>query len=255
MSPQNQELTVGSLFAGIGGLELGLERAGMRVLWQVEKDAFCRKVLAKHWPSVTRFEDVKDVGRSNLAPVDLICGGFPCQDISHPGKRAGIVAGNQSGLWHEYARIIREMGPRYVLVENVAALLARGLDIVLGDLATLGYDAEWSVLPACAFGAPHTRERVFILAYTRCESGLQTDSPPHANRGIRGSRGDARRSHWAAVPAPDWSLPEAVSHGVVNGIPNRLDAAKALGNSVSPEVSEYIGRLIVEADKEMRGAA
>lgn len=130
-------LTVGSLFSGIGGLELGLERAGMRTVWQVEQNEYCRKVLAKHWPDVQRFIDVREVGAHNLPPVDLICGGFPCQDISNAGTMEGL-AGERSGLWSEYARIVRELRPRYVVVENVSALLARGIGCVLGDLAGLG---------------------------------------------------------------------------------------------------------------------
>jgi len=161
-------LTLDSLFAGIGGLEYGLEMTGrFKTVWQVEKDAYCRKVLAKHWPDVTRYEDVKDVGRENLEPVDVICGGFPCQDISNAGRRAGIVEGNRSGLWHEYVRIIRELRPQYVVVANVSALLVRGLDVVLGELAESGYDAEWSMLSAADVGAPHLRQRIFVIAYAR----------------------------------------------------------------------------------------
>ena len=154
----------GSLFAGIGGFDLGLERAGMECAWQVEIDPWARRVLARHWPSVPRYEDVKEVGHHNLEPVDVICGGFPCQDISHAGKRAGI-GGERSGLWGEYARIIRELRPRYVIVENVGALLVRGIDVVLRDLAESGYDAEWDIISAAAVGAPHLRERVWIVAY------------------------------------------------------------------------------------------
>src|SRR5882724_9140205 len=157
-------LTFGSLFTGIGGMDLGLERAGMICKWQVEINEYASKVLTKHWPNVTRLRDVRDVGRHNLAAVDLICGGFPCQDISNAGKRAGID-GERSGLWSEYARIICELRPRYVVVENVAALLERGMGRVLGDLAKIGYDAEWRSFRASNFGAPHRRERIFIVAY------------------------------------------------------------------------------------------
>ena len=158
-------LTFGSLFSGIGGLDLGLERAGMRCAWQVEIDDYATRVLQKHWPDVPRFRDVRECGAHNLGAVDLICGGFPCQDISNAGKRAGI-GGERSGLWSEFNRIICELRPRYVLVENVAALLVRGMGRVLGDLAAGGYDAEWQCLPAAAFGAPHIRDRVFILAHS-----------------------------------------------------------------------------------------
>lgn len=170
-------LTFGSLFAGIGGIDLGLERAGMRCAWQVEIDDYATRVLTKHWPDVPKFRDVRSVGAHDLPAVDLIAGGFPCQDISNAGKRAGI-GGERSGLWGEFARVIRELRPRYVLVENVAALLypiRRGKRIVepapigrvLGELAALGYDAEWHCIPAAALGAPHQRDRVFIVAYAR----------------------------------------------------------------------------------------
>jgi len=161
----SKPLTFGSLFAGIGGFDLGLERAGMRCEWQVEIDPYARAVLAKHWPDVRRHEDVRTFPpQEGEWGVDVICGGFPCQDISVAGKGAGL-AGARSGLWYEYARIIGELRPRYVIVENVAALLARGMGTVLGDLSTLGYDAEWHVIPASAVGAPHRRERVWIVAH------------------------------------------------------------------------------------------
>jgi DNA (cytosine-5)-methyltransferase 1 len=158
-------MRIGSLFAGIGGLELGLEWAGVgETVWQVEQDPFCRRVLAKHWPRAERFEDVKDVGAHNLSPVDLICGGFPCTDISLAGKGAGLE-GEASGLWWEFARVIRDLRPRFVVLENVAALLGRGFGRVLGALAESGYDAEWDCVPAAAVGAPHRRDRVFVVAW------------------------------------------------------------------------------------------
>ncbi len=157
-------LTIGSLFSGIGGLELGLERAGMGpVCWQVERDPYCREVLAKHWPEARRFEDVQEVGSGELDPVDVICGGFPCQDISAAGAGAGL-GGERSGLWFEFLRIIREMEPRFVIVENVSALLIRGMGTVLGGLAESGYNVEWDCIPAQAVGAPHRRDRLFLVA-------------------------------------------------------------------------------------------
>jgi DNA (cytosine-5)-methyltransferase 1 len=173
---------IGSLFSGIGGLELGLERAtGGHVVWQVERDAWCRRVLAKHWPKAERFDDVCTVGAASLAPVDVICGGFPCQDISFAGKGAGLD-GERSGLWYEYARIVRELRPRIVVVENVAALLVRGLDAVLGTLASLGYDAAWDCVPAASVGAPHRRDRLFVVAWRNL-----------ADAGLHGRDGDAER--------------------------------------------------------------
>jgi len=169
-------ITVGSLFAGIGGLELGLERTGgFKTVWQVENNPYAIRVLEKHWPKVHRWDDVKTFPpKGGDMRVELICGGFPCQDISNAGKRAGID-GERSGLWAEFARIIGVLRPRFVLVENVSALLIRGIDRVLGDLATLGYDAEWESIPAAAVGAPHIRERVFILGMDRNASGPGND--------------------------------------------------------------------------------
>jgi DNA (cytosine-5)-methyltransferase 1 len=238
-------LTVGSLFSGVGGIDLGLERAGMRVLWQVEKEPFCRRVLAKHWPDVPCFEDVRDVSAHNLPPVDLICGGFPCQDISNAGKRAGID-GERSGLWSEYARIVRELRPRFVLVENVSALLARGLDRVLGDLAEIGYDAEWDCIPAAAVGAPQRRDRLFLVAY-----------PDRAGRSGRAERhvfpatrlAPPRRRHVDGLDLAEygpWSaLPDVLR--VDYGIPGTMDRLRAIGNAVVPQVAEWIGRRIMEA--------
>ena len=160
-----EQLTFGSLFAGIGGIDLGFERAGMVCKWQVEIDGYAQRVLAKHWPDVRRHDDVRTWPQPDTERVDVIAGGFPCQDISYAGKGAGL-AGERSGLFYEVARIVSEMEPRIVVLENVAALLTRGLGDVLGTLASLGYDAEWHCIPAAAVGAPHIRDRVFIMAYT-----------------------------------------------------------------------------------------
>jgi DNA (cytosine-5)-methyltransferase 1 len=162
--------TIGSLFSGIGGLELGLERAtGAHTVWNCEMEEFCRKVLAKHWPDAAQYTDVREID-DTVERVDILCGGFPCQDLSVAGSRKGL-AGERSGLWNEYARIIRLLRPRFVLVENVPALRTLvsddGLGRVLGDLAESGYDTEWDCVPAAAVGAPHVRDRIFILAWRR----------------------------------------------------------------------------------------
>ncbi len=160
-------LTFGSLFAGIGGFDLGLERAGMKCSWQVEIDDYANKVLEKHWPDVKRCKDVRECGSHNLESVDLICGGFPCQPHSLAGKRQ--ASNDERDLWEEFSRIIRELRPRYVVAENVPGILSsesgRFFGRVLRDLAACGYDAEWQCLPASAFGAPHRRDRVWIVAY------------------------------------------------------------------------------------------
>lgn len=160
-------MTVGSLFSGIGGLDLGLERAGMTVKWQVELDPYCNRVLAKHWPGVTRYGDIKLIDWNEVEPVDLICGGFPCQPVSLAGKR--LAQDDPRWLWPEVARCLRSLRPRYLLLENVPGLLSAGMGDVLGDLAARGYDAEWDCIPAAAVGAPHRRYRVWIVAYPRSE--------------------------------------------------------------------------------------
>lgn len=193
-----QKLKVLDLFSGIGGFSLGLERTGgYETKAFCEIDPFCRRVLAKHWPNVRQYEDVRTLTADALArdgiAVDVICGGFPCQDISFAGRGEGIE-GERSGLWTEYARIIGELRPQFVIVENVAALLSRGLDVVLGHLAALGFDAEWHCIPASAVGAPHRRDRVWIIAYPNGEghgdynrSGKNT-GPEECGQGKRHQR-------------------------------------------------------------------
>lgn len=179
-------MNVGSLFSGAGLMDWGLTLAGFDHAWFCESDPFCRQVLERRWPGVPIHEDV----RSLVAPerVDLLAGGFPCQDLSVVGRRAGI-GGERSGLWTEFARLIGELRPRYVIVENVPGLLIRGMGRVLGDLASLGYDAEWDCLPAAAFGAPHLRARIFILAYPDRGQRLGPDDTVFAGRSAVAGRG------------------------------------------------------------------
>ena len=162
------KLRVLDLFSGIGGFSLGLERAGFCTVAFCEIDPFCRRVLAKHWPEVPIYDDVRELTGERLAAdgiaVDLIAGGFPCQDISFAGNGAGIE-GERSRLWFDFARLVGELRPRYAIVENTAALLGRGMGVVLGDLAALRYDAEWHCIPALAVGADHIRDRTWIVAY------------------------------------------------------------------------------------------
>jgi len=254
-------LTFGSLFAGIGGFDLGLERAGMVCKWQVEIDQYANKVLEKHWPDVRRWPDVRTWPQPDTERVDVICGGFPCQDISYAGEGAGLD-GARSGLWYEYARIIRELGPRFVVVENVAALLVRGMDRVLGTLANLGYDAEWSCISACSVGAPHTRDRVFIIAYRdeirRRGVGFHAKRQHDMETGFsawetspRGRWGDVERWACQAVEDGGGIIPAAERGGMADGVPNRLDRVGGCGNAVVPQIAELIGRrvLILEGAK------
>lgn len=161
-------ITFGSLFTGIGGLDLGLERSGMTCRWQVEIDGYCNRILAARWPFVRRLSDVRHVCISTVAAVDLICGGFPCQPVSNAGAKRGPA--DIRWLWPEFARVVDEVRPRFVLVENVPGLLtSSGGAEIITDLATLGYDAEWGCVSAADVGAPHIRKRVFIFAYARSE--------------------------------------------------------------------------------------
>ena len=169
-------LTVGSLFSGIGGFDLGLERAGMKVIWQSEIDEFASKVLKKHWPEVPNLGDITKVDWTNIERPDVICGGYPCQPFSTAGKRGG--ANDPRHLWPAMFNAICLLRPQYALMENVRGHLSLGFGRVLGDLAEIGYDAEWQVIPAAAVGAPHKRDRVFIVAYPTSEfSNGSNDNP------------------------------------------------------------------------------
>jgi DNA (cytosine-5)-methyltransferase 1 len=179
---------IGSLFSGIGGIDLGLERAGMTVAWQCEIDPWCRSVLARHWPSVPCYHDVEDI-HDETPRVDLLAGGFPCQPVSVAGR--GLAQADERWLWPAFARAIRVLRPRWVLVENVPGLLARGFGDVLGDLAALGFDAEWTVFGAREVGAPHRRDRVWIVAWDRADAGgagLEGRGPGRPTRDDGGAR-------------------------------------------------------------------
>lgn len=185
-------MRIGSLFSGIGGLELGLERAGLgHTAWQVEIDPFCRAVLAKHWPEAKRYEDITRVSGSDLGPVDVICGGFPCQDISSAGKGAGL-SGARSGLWYQYLRLIGELKPKFVVIENVGSGARRWVDFVRSDLARAGYSSVPIPLSAFDVGAPHLRERIFIVAYLNSFSLRQ-----QRGRVEREGGQDPLQSEWA----------------------------------------------------------
>ena len=249
-------MNVLSLFAGIGGLELGLERAGMTTVGQVEIDPYCRLVLARHWPEVPRHDDVRTTAEWWAAEprprVDVVCGGFPCQPFSTAGLRNGT--NDERWGWPWMAAVIRSVRPRYVLVENVAALV-RDRDAfgwVLGDLADLGFDAEWAVLPASDFGAPHRRERVYLLAHPAISDephqGPAESAAPSWHEPRGGGLSPDRRARWIPEPAVD-----RVAHGVPSAVVR--NPLHALGNAVVPQVSEHIGRLIVEHAAHLEQAA
>jgi DNA (cytosine-5)-methyltransferase 1 len=264
------------LFSGIGGFSLGLERAGMRTVAFCEINDYCRRILKKHWPDVPCYENVRSLTAAGLRAdgiiPDVICGGFPCQDISLAGIGAGLEGG-RSGLWWEYARLIEEFRPAWVIIENVAALRNRGLGTVLRKLASLGYDAEWHCIPACAVGAPHQRDRIWIIAHSHHDEGRRVE-PQRGSQGRDsiaardgagrsvgvvvsdaegGGRAMRRRSPWddghivrldAAGVGEVWRAEPDVGR-VADGVPDRVDRLTALGNAVVPQIPELIGRAIM----------
>jgi len=238
-------MTFGSLFAGIGGFDLGFERAGMKCQWQVEIDDYANKVLAKHWPNVRRHGDVRTFPPEPATDwtVDIICGGFPCQDISVASHTKTGLDGERSGLWREFARIIGVLQPGYVVVENVAALFDRGMGRVLADLFDLGFDAEWSIVPACSMGAPHTRARVFIVAYPESKRGKKGMGRIRS-QGLLVSESNRRESQVA------WQLSVAAALRISDRSASRMDRIRlrGLGNAVVPQIAEWIGKRIIESE-------
>jgi DNA (cytosine-5)-methyltransferase 1 len=237
-------MNVLSLFAGIGGLDLGLERAGMTVVGQVEIDPFCRRVLAKHWPEVPRHDDVRTTiswwDGAARPRVDVVCGGFPCQPVSQAGKRRAQK--DERWLWPEMLAIVADLRPEWVIWENVPGLLTHGLDIVHRDITGLGYRHRVGWATACAVDAPHMRKRLFGMAHAPRQRrptgwaepiGEVIQDPPRIR--VEPS-GDGR---WADEPDVD---------RVAYGVPGRVDRCRALGNAVVPQVAEHLGRLIVTAD-------
>jgi len=193
-----------SLFTGIGGFDLGFERAGMTCVAQVEKDRFARQVLDQHYPTIKKFEDVNHVGKHNLPPADLICGGFPCQDVSIAGRRAGL-AGERSGLWHEFERVLSEARPRWVVIENVPGLLSsnggRDFAVVLRGLVKLGYGVCWRVLDSQYFNVPQRRERLFIVGHLGDGRAAQVLFERQSSSGDTPPRRDAGQSTAATLSA------------------------------------------------------
>ncbi len=270
---RGNEPTVGSLFSGIGGLDLGLERAGWEVKWQVENNPWCTRVLAKHWPNVPKYGDVRELSGADLEPVDLIAGGFPCQPFSHAGRREGKA--DNRYLWPDMLRVIREVKPPLVLAENVYGLVTgqQGLllETVYLDLEAAGYEvAPPIVFPAAALDAPHRRDRVWICAYARqYDRSTQQEQQQEAGaEGVNRLRPESREvvAHTLSkrhdgglstgAPQEAWGpTPEGQSHWatepnvgrVAHGVPSRVDRLRGLGNGAVPQVAEWIGKRLIEA--------
>ena len=272
------------LFSGIGGFSLGLDRAGgFETVAFCEIEPFCQKVLAKHWPGVPIYDDVRTLTADTLARdgigVDVICGGFPCQDISVAGKRAGL-AGERSGLWSEYRRLIGELRPRFAIIENVPGILSSGAGTVLADLAALGFDAMWECIPASAVGAPHRRDRWWCVGWNsnheRCnwqhrqkrEIQIQDPNTNGTSKAVANAnpRNSIRRRRdvqmgWQPVPreiendgydaGTQWTVEPDVGR-MAYGISSRVDRLGGLGNAVVPQVVQLIGSAILEASHDWK---
>lgn len=236
-------MKVGSLFSGMGGFDLGLERAGMRVEWQVEIDPWCQALLMAERPTIQVYGDIKKIVWETVRPVDIVCGGFPCQPVSVAGKRQ--AQNDPRWLWPEFLRCIRILRPRYILIENVPGLLTAGFADVLSGLASCGYDAEWDCLPAGIFGAHFRRDRVFIVAGRPLPCGMRWE-------GIGSSKNRTwSQQQFARLVEHELSICVPASKGqrVSDGFPHRIHRLRAIGNSVVPQIVEAIGKMIMEVER------
>ena len=256
----DKQLTVGSLFSGIGGLDLGLERAGMRVIWQSEIDPYASRVLKKHWPKVPNYGDIKEIQWSNVVRPNVICGGYPCQPFSNAGRRHGTD--DPRHLWPWVRTAISELRPDYAILENVRGHLSLGGLSVIGELADIGYDAEWRIISAASVGANHRRDRLFIVAYPdggrmerpRAEleatgvSGIGQEMANPTSERLQRAVGSVyeRSRNGLAVGRGEWWETEPDVGRVANGVPHRVDRIRGLGNAVVPQVAELVGRLVIE---------
>lgn len=250
-----KKLRVLDLFSGIGGFSLGLERAGLETVSFCENDEACQKVLRKHWPDIPIWGDIKKLKltQSTSRDIDLICGGFPCQDISVAGKQKGIK-GERSGLWKEFHRIIKEVQPRYVVIENVANLRSQGLATVLKDLWKIGYDCEWHVISARSIGAPHLRERLWVIAYKHASS-----SDTHNLRCWKSFTSKEEKQKWWSKAtfgfSNRWEIEPSVCRmddGLSRGLDkNRRKRIQQLGNSIVPQIAEFIGTQVLKYESTL----
>lgn len=259
---------IGSCFAGIGGWELGLERAipNSRTIWQVEQNTFCQGILKKHWPDATIYDDVRTIGAHNLESIDLLCAGFPCQDLSLAGNQRGIHDGEKSNLYWELHRIISEIRPRIICLENVSNIIRLGGADVIGSLAAIGYDCEWIVIRSGSdFGAPHHRSRWFCVAYSDMSRSETAAKIPEfmEKMGKTQNRQPAQHSSmqtlWNNKKSSDWrgvgvksavcGMDDGISAGMDSAQHNRIrkERLKALGNAIVPQASEWVGRQIVQS--------
>lgn len=259
-------MNFGSLFSGIGGLDLGLERAGMTCLWQSEINPYASRVLKKHWPATPNLGDINDIDWRTVPTVDLVCGGYPCQPFSYAGSRNGTH--DPRHLWPRFADCIRILRPRFALLENVTGHLSLGFGDVQADLAALGYNTEWDCIPAAAVGAPHLRDRIFVIATRNDGMDTHSDSEPnvtinaatqpwpspmaHTDRKRFTQRQSAGITNQPILcdrstneSGRIWE-PQPNVGRVADGIPHRMDRLRGLGNAVVPQVAQHIGNIIMD---------
>jgi len=240
-------LTHGSLFSGIGGFELGAKEAGIETIWSCEYEQFNRDILKKNFPNTKQYENI--IGMKIPEYVDIISGGFPCQDISIANTNADGIKGKRSGLWSEMYRIIRGVRPKYVIIENSPMLLVRGFERVLFDLCEIGYDAEWQSLSAETFGYSHKRERLYCIAYPnsirRDEKEIQTSI---FNQTIPKTSG---REFSRAISRSIRNKDNSELLRDDDGIPFVVDRIKACGNAVVPGVAKYLFECIKGQEKKL----
>jgi len=285
-------MTVGSLFSGIGGLDLGLERAGMEVIWQSEIDPYACRVLSKHWKEVPNHGNIKEINWGDIVQPDIICGGYPCQPFSIAGNRNGTD--DPRHLWPWVREAISILRPRYAILENVRGHVSLGLDVVLREMASIGYDAEWQIVSAASVGAPHRRDRVVIVAYPIGElahtnnigrihgqpqiftaerwinalSLIRASSPDVANTtqqcvnvkfdytsNSEQSQKETESGDSSGTKGTSYWATEPNVGRVADGVSFRVDRLRGLGNAVVPQVAEFVGRMVIDYDNSQNRVA
>lgn len=239
----NKKLRVGSLFSGIGGIELGLERAGgFETAWFVEYEPYASEILKKHWPDVKNYEDITKINWEEVPRVDMLTGGFPCQDASVANTSGKGIKGAKTSLWKNYREAIRILRPRFIFAENVPNLLNRGFAEVVEDLASLGYSVEWRIISAASLGACHKRERLIVIAYPNGErlQGLFKKSNEEIQCELL-----ALSTEISSTWNDELSEPPLLGTG--NGFPKRVDRTRCIGNAVVPQVAQLVGETINRA--------
>jgi len=239
-------MNVGSLFSGIGGIELGFHRHGFQTKWFVERQPYAAAVLKKRFPGIPVFGEIADIDFGALPKVDVLVGGFPCQDASIAKKNGRGISGPKTGQWRYFKEAIRTIRPKFALLENVPNLLKRGFEQVLADLAEIGYDAQWQVVSAGCLGYPHRRERLFVLAYPAGFRRLEKVQSKPATKPY------LKHVTISQTTMEAWcdQLLGSPLLGADDGFPTRVDETRCLGNAVIPDVAELFAKEILRLVEE-----